>query len=274
MDKKYVNNKCPFCNYSIIKYFNLNWRNILKKPSFENNRQNIFYCKKCTNAWTIPKPGNIDYYSNDFHENLNIQSIDDLPRQWRKAIKMQVNIISNNVNNNAKIVEIGCGKGLLLNELKNVPFDVTGIEISKSACKYLKTKGVNVYNAEFPSFEIDNKYDLVIASHVLEHVENTDEFIKKVKEILKIDGYVLFIQTNWKGLMPRLKRGSWYGWVMEQHYWHFTTMGMINYLEKYNFELKKLEYTSLEHNNSLLSVLGEFIPGFGDQFHLLMKLKS
>lgn len=235
----------------------------------------IIACKKCTNAWTHPAPSVLSYVEEDFHGQFNYKSVHDLPEQWKEGVLKQVKVIKHGLMSGGKILEIGCGQGWLLEELKKEGFNVVGIEPSVSGAVIASQKGLNIVNANFPSETLkDKKYDLIILAQVFEHIKDPRLFIDELLAILSKNGKILFVQTNWKGLMPRFFKSSWYAWVPEQHYWHFTPKGLAYILKKNGFLIEDVEYYSLEHRNHILSRVTKIIPNQGDQFHMLVSIDN
>ena len=194
-----------------------------------------------------------------------------MPSQWKQALIRQSEIIKKNLNKGASVLEIGCGQGLLLSMLAN-DFNVYGIEPSISASGIGREKGINIKTGYFPSdYFKDKKFDFIIISQVLEHVKDFNIFIDKLSDSLSFNGKILFAQTNFLGLMPRFLKSDWYAWVPEQHFWHFSPRGLRFILKSKNFFIKKIEYSSLEHNNNILSRFFKIFPTTGDQFFLLAK---
>jgi len=232
----------------------------------------IIACRICTNAWSDPPPAGKSYDSDDFHGRFNYIDMEDLPKQWRNGLIKQIKIIRRFLLPGSRLLEIGCGQGLLLEALKKDGYKVAGIEPSVSGSKKAAEKGLDVINDYFPSNRIEGqKFDLVILSQVLEHINNLHFFLNHLAAALTKNGKILFVQTNWKGLMPRYFKSRWYAWVPDQHYWHFTPKGLAIILERKGFQVEKVEYYSLEHNNHLLSRLASIVPTLADQFHMIVK---
>lgn len=59
---------------------------------------------------------------------------------------------------------------------------------------------VTKYHALFENFETSNKYDTIIMSHVLEHIENPSEVLNKIKGWLSNDGIFLISVPNAKSI--------------------------------------------------------------------------
>jgi 2-polyprenyl-3-methyl-5-hydroxy-6-metoxy-1,4-benzoquinol methylase len=258
--------KCRLCgSYKIIRE--------VSSPSFE-----IFSCKKCTNAFTIPAPKPISYEKMDFHANaikeeVNDQNklLKDLPYEWRYSIERQVNILKKRVPKGGSILDIGCGEGILGGELIREGFQVSGIEPSLSASKRAIRRGIQVYTGYFPHPEVSEQYDAIVMSHVLEHIEDPVQTLRQLYATIRNKGYLLLIQTNYKGILPKKLKENWYAWVPEQHFWHFTPRGLTLLAKNYGFKLINNEYTSLVHGPNEFDMYTKYIPFLRDQFHLLLQ---
>ena len=99
-----------------------------------------------------------------------------------------------------KILDIGCGGGLLSEPLSRLGASVTGIDASdrniKIAKMHLKKSklDINYYCSTPESFEAKEKFDVVLNMEIVEHVDNVDFFLLKSSELLKKDG-LMFIAT-------------------------------------------------------------------------------
>ena len=99
-----------------------------------------------------------------------------------------------------KILDIGCGGGLLSDPLARLGAKVTGIDPIKRnieiAKHHLKKSKLNVkyYNFSPERFKSNNKYDVILNMEIVEHVENVDLFIKESSKFLKKSG-TMFIAT-------------------------------------------------------------------------------
>ena len=101
---------------------------------------------------------------------------------------------------NIKILDIGCGGGLLSEPLSRLGATVTGIDASdrniKIAKMHLKKSKLDVdyYCSSPDKFVAKEKFDVVLNMEIVEHVDNVDFFLLKSSELLKKNG-LMFIAT-------------------------------------------------------------------------------
>lgn len=252
---------CPLCSSAQV-------REILAATGWA-----VWACDACTNAWTVPPPREIAYNLEDWHSQFDYRSIDDLPPAWRSALLKQVVLITGALRPGGRILEIGCGQGLLLSELRRRGFAVVGIEPSFSASRIAVEAGLDVRSGYFPEAAPEGPFDAVIMSHVLEHLERPHDVVRQLQGVSP-GAIMLFVQSNWQGLLPRRQGAGWHAWVPEQHFWHFTPKGLGKLIELQGWRVLKTQYSGLDHGGSLLSKAAAVIPRQGDQFHLLARIGS
>ena len=107
--------------------------------------------------------------------------------------------------NQLKILDIGCGGGLLCEPLNRLGAKMTGIDASKNnievAKAHAKEMDLNIkYIRSSPeNINFKNEFDVVLNMEVVEHVSNVNLFIGKCSKLIKKDG-VMFVATINKNL--------------------------------------------------------------------------
>lgn len=93
--------------------------------------------------------------------------------------------------NNPRILDSGCGTGLILTELNKYGFTI-GLDISSKALSYCKDRGITkLIKAQVSNLPIkDNTCDVVVSLDLLEHIENDNEVLKEYHRVLKKDGFI------------------------------------------------------------------------------------
>lgn len=103
------------------------------------------------------------------------------------------------INDITTVLDIGSGVGTIDFYLASLGKNVTGIEISqnavsiaqKNAAMFHLDKKIRFINAEFPHEINNNKYDMVIFSEVIEHLENDGKALRDIRKVLKPGGYLV-----------------------------------------------------------------------------------
>jgi len=102
--------------------------------------------------------------------------------------------------NGLKVLDIGCGGGLLSEPMARLGAKVVGIDASNQNIKvakyHLKKSKLNIryLNASPENLKIKEKFDVVLNMEIVEHVENVNFFIKESSKFMKKSG-IMFIAT-------------------------------------------------------------------------------
>jgi len=147
------------------------------------------------------------------NDNKNI--FDDLSSEWWNEtgnfealhlfnpvrIKFILNSIGKPVKS-LKILDVGCGGGILCEPLARLGADVTGIDenekaifVAKKHAKKMNLK-INYKHASINDIYFQDKFDIITCMEVLEHVQSVDLLIKKSKESLKDGGFFVGSTIN------------------------------------------------------------------------------
>lgn len=97
-----------------------------------------------------------------------------------------------------KLLDIGCGMGGYLIAAKELGMDVLGIEPSEDHSRVAKNiLQLPVINDYFSLSKIQpRKFDLIILSHVIEHILYPEKFVKEILEVLNPDGILVMMTPN------------------------------------------------------------------------------
>ncbi len=98
----------------------------------------------------------------------------------------------------SKVLDIGCGSGIMSEKISSLGHDVEGVDVSKEAIEKLKERGINGrvadVNKNLP-FE-DTIFDVVWCSDLIEHIWSPGFLLNESYRVLKKDGILLLTTCN------------------------------------------------------------------------------
>tara|TARA_B110000971_G_scaffold187551_1_gene196820 strand:+ start:43 stop:768 length:726 start_codon:yes stop_codon:yes gene_type:complete len=111
---------------------------------------------------------------------------------------------------NLKILDIGCGGGLISEPMTRLGADITAIDASSKNINIAKAHAkknnlsITYLNTEPESLRSKNKFDIILNLEVVEHVENLDLYLKSCFDLLKPKG-IMFTATLNRTLTSYIK---------------------------------------------------------------------
>lgn len=157
-----------------------------------------------------------------------------------------------------KILDVGCGSGVLVDKLSKDGYQATGIDRSEQAISFAEKYMEGTFmlgDADLTGIQGKELYDVVVASHILEHLDNPQPFFEGVKGALRGgDGYIIVAVPNLEWYDPdsflRSNPGSIFD---EDHTVCYSPRGLLKMLNQYGFY--DVSITTKTHNTMLLTIL-------------------
>ncbi len=177
-----------------------------------------------------------------------------------EKIKEHFKIENNNSNylKGLKILDIGCGGGLMSEPMSRLGASVTGIDASEKNINVAKIhseeSGLKIkYNCTSPeNLKNSEKYDVILNLEVVEHVDNIELYIESCEKLLAANG-LMFTATLNRSLTSYIKAiiGAEYilRWLpIGTHDWNkfIKPEELVNYLSK--VKLKTADIKGLNFN--------------------------
>jgi len=136
------------------------------------------------------------------------------------------------------ILDIGCSGCALLSFLHKHGFTrLHGIDINEDAidiCRQRGIKNVHVAHGEKTDFR-DQQFDIVIASDILEHIQNESSALSEWHRILKTDGTLIVFVPAFQFLWNQHDEVNF-------HQRRFTRSDLIEILQENGFSIKRSSY--------------------------------
>ena len=228
--KELVN--CPLCDASITgNILDLNCGNFDNSTLYKSVK--IRVCEECGHVYNRLSPdeivGLMKYY-NEEYAPANIGATDktgDRPGSNNQntigRYDQLYNLISNYINSDFKILDIGCGMGGFLDYLYTQgQKNLSGIDVTVKYVDYAKKNGrydIKLGNAELIPFD-NNSFDLLIIEQVLEHLVEPIKAFQEAKRVL-VEGGLFCIGVPDASRYDKTYFFDFYWFIMREHIQHF-----------------------------------------------------
>jgi len=249
--------ECPICKNKETKVIFENYPGYIEGTNFS-----IYQCTKCDTQFISTKKINNNIYDK-IYSNKNTPGYDRY-LNYAENIKKHISPLKylsdaeetyfpcyQFLKNKHKleILEVGCGYGYLTYALNKAGHNTTGIDISKNAINYAKLNfKKNYILTDLKNYNSKKKFDLIIATELIEHLKDPCEFISTCLKKLKPKGQILLTTPNkdyygkhivWKTDLPPIH----ITWLSKNSFRYIS--------KKYNLNhkfIKNIKYINTNHN--------------------------
>ena len=142
-----------------------------------------------------------------------------------------------------RILDVGCGPGKLLSDLREQGWKVYGVDFSPIAVEYARSQhGLDVRLGDlFQAGYESGFFDVVMFNHSLEHIYNPVETLKEAHRILKPGGLLFISIPNAGGLEAKIFGKWWVHWDTPRHLYHFNKTTMTQLVAGAGFRLETIK---------------------------------
>ena len=160
----------------------------------------------------------------------------------KKTFSLFFQKIKNFLDKDKKVLEIGSYYGILGNLIKPNVKEYQGLELSSHAASYAKKNfdlDIIEYHLE-DYLEKDNKYDLIIMTDVIEHLDTPSKVLDLIEKNLLPGGKLILSTFNFDSLFSKIM-GRRYPWIIPMHKYYFSNETLKNALKKSNLNLFEIK---------------------------------
>ena len=233
---------CPFCkSNNLVEISNVDRFGLSFKA---------LQCKDCNLVSTSPQIKEEylpEYYDKFYHPLIfgETEAKDFLfnSTQGEKIYKLISKYIPNSTNN-LRIFEVGAGSGSNLKGFSeyakkfNINCSLEGLEYSTTYVEKAKKDNIILYTNDLNSYvkKTKSKFDIIILSHVFEHVTQPVKFLESIKKLMH-ENTILYIEVP--GILSLHKNQAYRGllkrYLVHAHIYHFTAESLERMLIKNGF---------------------------------------
>jgi len=145
-----------------------------------------------------------------------------------------------------RILEIGCGNGLMLEIYQKYGLETAGLEpYGPKLTEKEKKLGIKRELIEKAKFK--EKFDYVVLREVLEHIPNPKEVLDRCRKWLKENGKLIIEVPNTASLWKRKFKRNWFGYDVPRHVYNYNPKNISLFLKKSGFIVEKIRIFDLPY---------------------------
>jgi 2-polyprenyl-3-methyl-5-hydroxy-6-metoxy-1,4-benzoquinol methylase len=252
---------CPICDGTAAH----------RHYDIESFSECVTVCNECGLGRLHPMPDSETirgYYPDAYYGEPGVKFQPLVEGLVRAVGARHVAFLTAGIPEGARVLDVGCGRGVLLGALADRGYEVHGLEISEEAARGADARASvriapSVAAADYPAAY----FDQVIIWHVFEHLADPRSTLEAVHRALKPGGRLIVAVPNFSSLQARLTGAAWFHLDLPRHLYQFPLAGLKRLLGRTGFEVGATHHFSLRQNpfgwiQSLLNKIA-FIPRNG-----------
>lgn len=148
-------------------------------------------------------------------------------------------------------IDVGCGAGDMVDVARQIGWRARGIEVDPEAVRTARARGLDIVEGGYELLEFHKKsFDLVYCSHVLEHVYDPRDLLRRIKESLRRRGSLILSLPNADSALRAYFKDDWRGLEAPRHLAIPTERRLVTLLESMDFRV-------VSHKNPRLATAAE-----------------
>ena len=233
---------CPVCGSSTAR------------PTFAIERMafRVVTCTGCHLGSLHPRPTPAEiagFYPDEYYGTAGAKFEPVVESLVRLVGARHVRWLTRGLPLKARVLDVGCGRGVLLGALADKGFEVHGFEISEMAVVGADSRAKiriasSLTEARYPQ----GNFDQVILWHVLEHLPNPREVLEEIRRILKPGGRLVLAVPNFSSAQSRWAGPTWFHLDLPRHLFHFPKSAVRRLIEECGFDCRGERHFSLRQN--------------------------
>jgi SAM-dependent methyltransferase len=171
----------------------------------------LYVCQRCGTVQTreLPAPQLLEsrYAETDDHQYL----VEEAGR--RQTARRLLNLLERSVSP-GRMLDVGCGHGLLMAEARDRGWDTVGLELSHSAIGHARRLGLRVLEQTIEDASLPTAgFQAIVAVDLIEHLSAPREFVSRCRELLAPGGALLIATPDPESWAARIFGRRWWGYI-------------------------------------------------------------
>lgn len=161
-----------------------------------------------------------------------------------------------------RLLDIGAGSGILVEQALKMGYQAEGIEPSKWLQNQAQKHGLPVYLGIFPHAQLTGAYDIVTLVDVIEHVSHPVELLSNISQVISEGGILIVVTPDVGSLLARILGWKWWHFRIA-HIGYFNRKTLAMALDKAGFKLLSMTrptwYFTADY---LFERVNKYLPSF------------
>lgn len=161
----------------------------------------------------------------------------------KEAFRHQLSLLKRYINpKDKRLLDVGTGKGYLLEVAKEMGFEVYGVEPSSYCSRVAAEKlGERIFCGRLEDSKYkDEMFDVITMTDIIEHIFSPHSFLEEIYRILKDLGFILITTPNSDSFTRKLLGKDWFQYKYE-HVIYYNKKSLSYLLEKRGFSILKIK---------------------------------
>jgi len=158
-----------------------------------------------------------------------------------EARVLMINGEWNRPTEHARLLEVGCGEGLFLEQARLHGYAVTGVEPNETSAAFAReVLGLHVFAKTLAEATISQDcIDIGVLLHVIEHLPDPNRAVSEMNKILRKGGLLVIETPNIDSFPFQILRKKWRQFI-PVHYYFFSKKTIVALLEKNGFKVSRI----------------------------------
>ena len=209
-------------------------------------------CAQCALVQTVPAPSATEldrYYPQGYHSTTK-RYRGGMDRVLSLVHRSRIRAIERLLGGAGSVLDIGCGPGVLLHQMRARGWKVRGTERSPAAARQAR----DVFHLDVRAQDVDElvaegaTFDAVVLWHVAEHLHTPAEVVRRIARLLRPGGVLLIAVPNFGSPEARVGRAGWFHLDVPRHLVHFTPSTLDAVLADAGFHKAKVTHLVPEYD--------------------------
>jgi SAM-dependent methyltransferase len=224
------------------------------RPHFEIEgiASHVWVCEGCGLARLHPMLDESELaglYPDEYYGEPGTKFQPLIERMVRAVGERHIAFLSRGLRPGARILDVGCGRGVTLGALADRGFEIHGQEISAEAARGADARAKiciaqNLVEANYDAVSFDE----IIIWHVLEHLPDPRATLEEAHRILKPGGRLIVAVPNFSSLQARWSGDAWFHLDLPRHLYQFPLHALQEILVDTGFRVGPAYHFSLRQN--------------------------